>query len=214
MIQRIGKRIGSIAVNGYFATTQFATTPLDWWLSRRIGLSVSMPSGLYVPSGTLVLANHRSLLDAFLVTFHLGRQNWLTAIPARCPLTSAYARRPILGPILKMFGAYDIGNTSIERAKKLLFTRDLLDRKHTVILFPEGKIVEKGVVVDEFQQGAQMLFAHDYPTLFVRLSGFDTRSFIHPKTVTNARMVYSDIIRGDAATKLERLREFFGAEAA
>jgi len=213
MIYRIGKQIGALALDSCFITTQLATTPLDWWMSRRIGLRVHIPRNLYVPRGTLVLANHRSMLDPFLVTYHLGSQNWLTAVPTRYPMTSFYARRPIIGRALKMLGAYDIGKTPIERAKKLLFTRNLLHRQHTVLLFPEGKIVEEGTIVDEFQQGAKMLFAHDCPTLFVRLSGFDTSSFFHPETVTDARMVYSDIIRGDAATKLERLREFFGTDA-
>lgn len=212
MIYQFSRQVGTLALNGFFATTQLATYPLDWWMSRRIGLRAHVPRNLYVPSGTLVIANHRSMLDPFLITYHLGSHNWFSTIPMRCPVTSTYARRPIVGHALKMLGAYDIGKTSIERAKKLLFTRGLLDHERTVILFPEGKLVEKGIVVDEFQQGAKMLFAHDYPTLFVRLSGFDTNSFLHPDTVTDARMVYSEIIRGDGAMKIERMREFFSED--
>ena len=212
MMYRIKKQIGAVALNSWFLTTQLATTPLDWWLSRRIGLRVHVPDNFYVPRGTLVLANHRSLLDPFLVTFHLGHQNWYTSVPTRFPTKSSYASRPILGSVIKMLGGYDIGATSVERAKKLLFTRNLLDREHTVLLFPEGKIVDEGTVVEEFQQGAKMLFAHDYPTVFVRISGFNTNSFLHPSTVTDARMDYSEVIRGDAETKLERLRQFFGGD--
>ena len=209
----MGRQIGTIALNSLFLTTQLATTPLDWWLSRRIGLRVHLPNNFSVPRGTLVLANHRSMLDPFLVTYHLGSQNWYTSVPTRYPMTPTYARRPVMGPALKMLGAYDIGKTSIERAKKLLFTRDLLDQKRTVLLFPEGRIVDDaGVIVEGFQQGAKMLFAHDYPTVFVRLSGFTTDSFLHPESVTDAQMRYSEVIRGDAATKLKRLREFFSDE--
>lgn len=202
--------MGTTILNGWFTAAQLATCPMDWWLSRRIRLQVSIPPHFYVPRGTLVLANHKSLFDPFLVTFHLGRQNWITSVPTRFPTTADYTSRPILGPVIKMLGSYNIGRTAIERAKKLLFTRELLDHKHTVLLFPEGKIVNEGKVVAEFQQGAKMLFAHDYPTVFVRLSGFNTRSFLHPSTVTDARMVYSEVIRGSADEKLERLREFFG----
>lgn len=207
---RLTKQIGATAFNSWLMTTQLATTPLDWWLSRRIKLKVHVPNNFYVPRGTLVLANHRSLFDPFLVTYHLGSQNWYRSIPTRFPTKSSYASRPVLGSAIKMLGAYDIGKTSMERAKKLLYTRDLLDRERTVLLFPEGKIVDDGEVVEEFQQGARMLFAHDYPTVFVRLSGFNTESFLRPSTVTNARMYYSEVIRGDAETKLERLRQFFG----
>ena len=210
MMYHLTKQIGATALNSWLLTTQLATTPLDWWLSRRIGLRVHVPNNFYVPRGTLVLANHRSLFDPFLVTYHLGSQNWYTSVPTRYPVESFYASRPILGSVIKMLGGYDIGATSMERAKKLLYTRDLLDRRHTVLLFPEGKIVNEGEVVEEFQQGVKMLFAHDYPTIFVRLSGFNTKSFFHPGTVTDARISYSEVIRGDVATKLERLRQFFG----
>ena len=67
MILRIGRQIGTVALNSLFLTTQLATTPFDWWLSRRIGLRVHIPKDFDVPRGTLVLANHRSLLDPFLV---------------------------------------------------------------------------------------------------------------------------------------------------
>ncbi|MHB0865740.1 MAG: 1-acyl-sn-glycerol-3-phosphate acyltransferase [Minisyncoccota bacterium] len=213
MLYNLGKQIGTLALNSCFVTTQLATCPLDWWMSRRIGLQVHMPRNLYVPPGTLVIANHRSMLDPFLITYHLGSHNWFSTIPTRYPMTSTYARRLVVGPALKMLGAYDIGKTSVERAKKLLFTRDLLDHERTVLLFPEGKLVERGVVVDEFQQGARMLFAHDYPTLFVHLSGFTTSSFVHPRTVTNAQMRYSEIVRGDAATKLKYMGKFFSERA-
>jgi len=212
MIYRLGKHLVAFALDSWLITTQLTTCPLDWWLSRRIGLSVQVPNNFYVPRGTLVLANHRSIFDPFLVTFHLGSQNWYRTIPTRYPTKSFHADRPILGPTIKMLGAYDIGRTSMERAKKLLYTRDLLDRQYTVLLFPEGKIVDEGAVVEEFQRGAKMLFANDYPTVFVRLSGFNTDSFLHPDTVLDARMHYSEVIRGDADTKLERLRQFFGGD--
>ncbi|OGZ41646.1 MAG: hypothetical protein A2W41_05030 [Candidatus Ryanbacteria bacterium RIFCSPHIGHO2_01_45_13] len=212
MIYRLGKQIGTLALDSWFITTQLTTCPLDWWLSRRIGLRVWVPNNFYVPRGTLVLANHRSIFDPFLVTYHLGKQNWYRAIPTRYPTKSSYASQFMLGSTIKMLGAYDIGKTSMERAKKLLYTRDLLDRGYTVLLFPEGKIVDEGAVVEEFQRGAKMLFAHDYPTVFVRLLGFNTDSFLHPDTVQDANMHYSEVIRGDSATKLERLRQFFGGD--
>jgi 1-acyl-sn-glycerol-3-phosphate acyltransferase len=212
MMYSFSNQIGTLALDGLLITTQLTTCPFDWWLSRRIKLRVHVPANFNVPRGTLVLANHRSFFDPFLVTFHLGRQNWYTSIPTRFPAKSSYTSRPILGSLIKMLGAYDIGKTSMERAKKLIYTRDLLDRKHTVLLFPEGRIVDEAAAVEEFKQGAKMLFAHDYPTVFVRLSGFNTKSFLHPETVTDARMYYSEVIRGDTVTKLERLRQFFASD--
>lgn len=213
MLYNLGKQAGSVALNCFLFSTQFATYPLDWWLSRRIGLRVHVPNNFYVPRGTLVIANHRSLLDPFLVTYHLGSQNWFSVVPTRYPTKSSYARRRMLGTVIKALGAYDIGLTSIERAKKLLYTRTLLDRNYTVLLFPEGKIVDEGKLVDAFQQGAKILFAHDYPTVFVRLTGFNTDSFLHPERAPDARMYYSEVIRGDVATKAKRMEQFFSGDA-
>lgn len=210
MFSHLGKQAGTLAMSGLFVSTQIVTRPFDWWASRRIRLHVHIPHGLRVPHGTLVIANHRSMLDPFLITHHLERPNWF--VPIRAPMTPTYARMPIVGHTLKALGAYDVGKTTIERAKKLLFTRDILRRGHTVLLFPEGKIVDHGAVVQEFKDGAKMLFAEDYPTLFVQLSGFSTLSFIHPKTVVNARMRFSSVVRGDTAAKLAYMEKFFSAD--
>ena len=212
MIYRLGRQLGGLALDSLFITTQLATCPLEWWLNRRIKLRVHVPPNFHVPRGTLVIANHRSLFDPFLVTYHLGSHNWLTTLPTLFPTKSSYASRPILGRVIKMLGAYDIGKTSIDRAKKLLYTRNLLDRRYTVLLFPEGGIVDNGEVLKEFKRGAKMLFMHDYPTVFVRLSGFNTQSFFKPETVTDARMYYSDVIHGTPEYKIERLRQFFGTD--
>ncbi|HUY62385.1 MAG TPA: lysophospholipid acyltransferase family protein [Candidatus Paceibacterota bacterium] len=211
MIFRFAGQLGVAALDNALFVSQIATCPFDWWLSGRIRLEAHIPRGFHVPRGSLVLANHRSLFDPFLITYYLGKQNWFATVPMRYPTSSAYARRPVLGRALKMLGAYDIGTTAIERAKKLLYTRDLLDRHRTVLLFPEGRIVNGEMAVDEFKKGAQMLFARDYPTIFVRLSGFDTQSFLKPETVTDARLHCSEVIRGDSDTKFDKMRQFFTA---
>lgn len=198
-----------LALDGCLFTTQFATYPIDWWLSRRIRLKAHVPQNFFVPRGTLVLANHRSLFDPFLVTYHLGPQNWLSSVPLRYPTTPDYARRPILGRAIAMLGAYDIGKTPVEKAKKLLYTRDLLDRSRTVLLFPEGKIVAEGHLVAEFQRGVNMLFARDYPTVFVRLSGFNTSAFLKPQEDLDAHIYFSTVMRGSPAEKIAAMETFF-----
>ncbi|MEK7604202.1 MAG: lysophospholipid acyltransferase family protein [Patescibacteria group bacterium] len=210
MTATLTKRVGIRSLDTIFRTTQLITYPFNWWLSRRIKLTARVPYTFSVPRGTLVLANHRSLFDPFLIAYHLGMENWLHTIPTRYPATPDYTLRPILGSVIRALGAYNIGRTPMERAKKLVFTRDLLDRGCTVLLFPEGKIVDNGEVVAEFQRGIKMLFAQDYPIVLVRLSGFNTHSFLRPHTVADARIEYSPVIRGTPEMKLEQLRTFYG----
>jgi hypothetical protein len=211
MITRLGRQAGALALDGVFLSTQTTVRPITWWLSQRIGLKAYLPRELYVPSGTLVLANHRSHLDPFLVTFHLGRHNWLSTVPVRYPTTSSFARHPAIGPVIKALGAYDIGEKPIEKAKKLLFTRDLLNRNRTVLLFPEGRIIKDGRLRGEFQRGVEMLFAYDFPTVFVHLLGFSTESFMHPERVDNPRLYYSSVVRGKAVEKIKHMEEFFSS---
>jgi 1-acyl-sn-glycerol-3-phosphate acyltransferase len=214
MIPKIGRQVGTLALDGCFLTTQTSVRPITWWLSNRIGLQVSIPDNFYVPRGTLVLSNHRSLLDPFLVTFHLGRANWWATVPVRFPTTNKFAGHPLIGPAIKALGAYDIGVKPIERAKRLLFTRDLLLRKRSVLLFPEGRIVKDGRLHGEFQKGARMLFSHECPVLFVHLFGFSTESFMHPGRVNNPRMYFSEIVRGNPEEKVNRMEAFFASHHA
>lgn len=213
MMARLGRQVGTLALDGCLLTTQTAVYPFNWWLSNRISLRAYLPNNFSVPRGTLVLANHVSIFDPFLVTFHLGRQNWLSTVPMRYPATPDYARHRVIGPVIKALGAYDIGELPIEKAKKLLYTRDLLNRGRTVLLFPEGRIVNKGHLVGDFKRGARMLFAHDYPTVFAHLLGFTTESFLHPERVHSPRIHYSSVITGSAEEKIARMEVFFSSHA-
>src|SRR3989344_4145107 len=208
MIVRLGKQAGTLALDGCFLTTQTTIKPITWWLSQRIGLRAHMPADSYVPRGTLVLSNHRSLFDPFLITFHLGRHNWFSTIPLRFPTTPKFARHPVIGPLIRSLGAYDIAAQPIEKAKKLLYTRDLLIRKRTVLLFPEGRIVKDGQLLGEFKRGAHMLFAFDCPVVFMHLSGFSTESFIHPERTNNPMIYFSEVFSGSAEEKVKRMEDF------
>lgn len=212
MIARLGKYAGSVAAESCFLVAQLITYPIDMILTNLIGLRVYRPRDFSVPPGTLILANHRSYFDPFLVTYHLGFRNILAAIPVRYPVYSSFMRNYIFGIGLRALGGYDIGVTSVERAKKLLFTRHLLQKKRTVLLFPEGKIVRDGRVPEEFQRGAEMLFAYDYPVIFARLSDFNSASFLKPFGARNASIRYSEVVRGDAVTKIARMTSFFGSD--
>jgi 1-acyl-sn-glycerol-3-phosphate acyltransferase len=120
----------------------------------------------------------------------------------RYPVSSKYIRNPI-GMLIRLFGGYDIGLTPLERAKKLLYTRDLIHNGYTVLLFPEGKINNQGL--GEFQRGMDMLIQEDIPILLVRIYGMNAR-----KVFKKVRLKFSNVITGiGPEDKARQIAEFF-----
>ncbi|OGM95876.1 MAG: hypothetical protein A2816_00085 [Candidatus Yanofskybacteria bacterium RIFCSPHIGHO2_01_FULL_39_44] len=164
---------------------------------------ITRPQGLRVPRGTLIVSNHQSFLDPWLVCHYIPLKDVLTMLPLRYPVTPEYIRRPILGFFIRCFGGYDIGYTSLEKAKRLLYTRDLIHAGYTVMLFPEGKLEKEGL--GEFQKGVDMLAQEDIPLLLARISGINNGF-----DFSRVRLKFSSLIKDvPAEEKVGRIYEFF-----
>lgn len=138
--------------------------------------TVEKPDNLVVQPGTLILSNHQTYLDPWIVTHHLGLKNIFQIIPVRYPVSASVFRKPFMGLIISLFGGFDIGLTPIEKAKKLLYIRSLIYQGYTVLLFPEGKRVRTENDRAEFQRGMNILIAEKFPLVLVKLSGMNTSS--------------------------------------
>ncbi len=197
----------------WFVVIQLMTIPANWLLTRFFHLVIEKPENLVITHGTLIIANHQSRIDPFLISYHC---NLLTTSPIRYPVTSDYMERPFLGFYIRLLGGYDVGRSPFERLKKLVFTRDILKRGYSVILFPEGKITRDQDMVNDFKKGANMLFQENYPVVFVRLTGLGGKRKFHFWKNTNAKLTYStrydsSIPKGE---KVQAMAEFFGMNTA
>ncbi len=195
----------------WFVFAQILTIPANALLTLLLKLKVARPAHLTIKHGTLIVANHQSRIDPFLISYHIGFRNIITTLPIRYPVTPEYINRPILGLIIKLLGGYSIGSTPLERLQKLMFTRDLLKQGYTVVLFPEGKIVTNDTELAEFKRGAEVLFADNFPVVFVRLVGLNEKHKFHFWQNTDAHFEYSDCYEQQytAAEKALRMISFF-----
>lgn len=124
-------------------------------------------------AGSLVVANHQSPLDPFIVLAHMPFLAFLELLPIRFPVTHGYMSKK-RWQALRLVGAYDIGVTPREKMMGLYRARQYLRHEVTIFLFPEGKVNRTGQV-GELQRGLQFLMAENTPLMFVRLQGFHYR---------------------------------------
>jgi 1-acyl-sn-glycerol-3-phosphate acyltransferase len=141
-------------VKTWFIIIQILTIPANLFLTKLLRLKVDRPSDFKITHGTLIIANHQSRVDPFLISTHIGFKNLHHTLPIRYPVTPEYMHRPILGFCIRLLGGYNIGNDPLERLKKLIFTRSLLKHGYSVVLFPEGKITRDKDMVNDFKKGA------------------------------------------------------------
>ena len=204
--------ITEFLLKAWFIFIQILTIPPNILVTFLLRLKVERPKDFKTSHGMLIIANHQSKLDPFLVSYHIGIKNVLRTIPIRYPVDHAFMSKPILGFCIRLLGGYDIGGNTIDRLKKLVFTRNLFRRGYTVLLFPEGKIIRNSDQIDEFKRGASALFNENYPVAFVRLTGLNTPHRFHFWKKTHAKLTYTTPINRDTPQnkKIDAMVKFFG----
>jgi 1-acyl-sn-glycerol-3-phosphate acyltransferase len=213
-MEQVLSRIDTVrnaCVRSWFVCAQHCTIPANICVTILLRLKITRPHNFRIPQGTLIIANHQSRIDPFLISYHIGMHNLRHTLPIRYPVTPSYIRRPILGLIIRMLGGYDIGNSTIERLQRLIFTRDLLRKKYTIVLFPEGKIVRERNNIAAFQRGASMLFALQCPVVFVRLTGLNQHHRFYFWEGNKAHLTYSKVYEAtlSAEEKILAMEQFF-----
>lgn len=209
VISRPSKRAARTFLNTLLIISQWATRPFIFFFGLILRIHVEQPDPFLIPPGTLILANHQSYLDPFLIAFYLGYKNWLHLLPIRFPVKSSVIRNPWVALPIRALGGYNIGSTPIERARKLLLTRELIETRRTVILFPEGTITSNGEMIGDFKMGAQTLFSTGCPIVCVRLKGFTKQAFVKSFLTNGFSIAYSELILGTPERKLAAMTGFF-----
>jgi 1-acyl-sn-glycerol-3-phosphate acyltransferase len=160
--------------------------------------------------GSLLIANHQSKMDPFVITMHLPFYAYLRILPIRFPTSHDIYTHPLFNPhffpLLTFFGCYTIGTTSQSKMLALFYTRGLLKKGYAVFLFPEGKIV-KEKNVQEFQKGVEFFKYDANNVMFVRTHGFHEEknvSFLLGKR----RINFSDILHVPLAMNLDEMKVY------
>lgn len=100
-----------------------------------------------VTGGVLLLSNHVSYIDSFVIYLCSPR-------PVRFVVLEAYTKVPAIGWFLKLFGAIPIRKTSPKDA--IVKTAEALQQGDVVCLFPEGGLTRLGVT-GEFKKGFELI---------------------------------------------------------
>lgn len=187
--------------------TRIYTIPMAHLLLR---LQVIRPASLYIKKGTLIISNHQSRSDPFLIGKTMGVLNTLRNLPAHLPTTPEYMEMPIMGKCLRLLHCFSVGNDRLDRAKALIKIRDILDRGKTVLLFPEGKLILQGNFVAEFHKGLDMLLQENYPVLLVRIKNLNTWTLFH--TSQRPTIEYRQLPMGlSLSEKRQLIHEFYNS---
>ncbi len=204
----LGKLIIAKFVYTFF---QLCSIPFEMFILRYFYIKVSRPVLFDLPAGVLFIANHQSRLDPFLITYCVGFKNFLKILPVRFPITPEYMLRLRFKYILGSLGGYTIGTNPMVKMKKLLYTRDILRRKGSVLLFPEGKINKTGYIdCSQFKDGVNVLFYENTPVVFVRVKGFLWFRWRNPTAFGKRSIEYSEVIQeGTPEEKLAKMQAFF-----
>ncbi|MFZ4506274.1 MAG: lysophospholipid acyltransferase family protein [Fimbriimonas sp.] len=98
--------------------------------------------------GVLIVANHQSDLDPVLV-------QWACRRPMHFMAKQELFEMPILGPLIRLYGAYPVrrGEPDIHAIRQTL---ELLSMGEVVLIFPEGRLTQDGVLID-FEAGVALL---------------------------------------------------------
>lgn len=140
--------------------------------------------------GALIVANHQSVLDPFVIGFHLPWKSFLNVIPLRFPTAHKYY---VWLPFLALVGSYDIGKDKRGKMLGLFRTRQYLADGKSVMLFPEGKICRTCTdSVDEFQEGITFLTDVTKNVMFVKMNGFHRRDWLKAWTHKRA-LIFGEI---------------------
>ncbi len=210
----IMRNVGHTLLKVWFVCVQLLTVPVNFLFTFLLQLRVKRPENFTLQHGTLIIANHQSKIDPFLISTHVGFKNLRTMLPIRYPVTHEYIKKPFTGFVIRLLGGYSIGENSMERLQKLLYTRQLLKSGYTVVIFPEGKIVRDRDMVADFQRGVQVLFSENYPTVFVRLVGLNEKNKYQFWKNSNAYFEYSPYYDKNTPkeTKIAAMMQFYNIE--
>ena len=116
--------------------------------------------------GVVVAANHPSYLDPVLLSLQVAR-------PIRFMAWDALFRVPLLGAVIRAFGAFPVDVRRGQGREAYARARELVAAGEVVGIFPEGKRTDTGEI-DRFRPGIGMIASRlEVPVVPVRIEGLE-----------------------------------------
>ncbi len=164
---------------------------------------VTYPDDLSIPNGTMVISNHQHRYDPYLIYYYLNKINKRNDDETliRFPVASPYMRHWALGPFLKFFGCFDIGNSVREKVNGLLLIRSLLDSEISILLFPEGRRVKIDEKPFDFHKGIDSILSGDTDVLLILITGMNDFEWLNFSFKSQVTVKFSKLITADLPQK-------------
>jgi len=131
----------------------------------------------------IIAANHQAKVDPYLLLL-LPLKLFSKILPVYFPTAEEYCNDRIIGPLIKLTGAYPMKTIGVTIDDFLGETRHYLNEKKTIMIFPEAKLTDKyekntsksGVVYLASKTGAVVVPMH-----IEGISGISFKDFLMRK---------------------------------
>ncbi len=171
---------------------QISIVPLVLLLLKVLRVRIIFENEVPPERGCLIISNHECKLDPFFILNAYGFRKNMVNIPFQFPVVHQYMEMGLLSKIISLFGGFSVGKTLEEKAKSLFYMRSVLEKKGSILIFPEGKLIKKNHDFRNFQKGYTFLMTKDTQIILSRIENFHrlqhhfflkTRPIIRFKTI-------------------------------
>lgn len=146
----------------------FALTPFIWWFCRML-FKVEFHGVDNIPreGACIITPNHVTYADPIWITIPMPRRVYYMA-------WHKPFRIPVLGLLMRMFGAFPINLDVAADASAQREAIELLRKARALVIFPEGGRTKTGKLMP-FKMGAfRLALAHGVPIVPVTIKGAET----------------------------------------
>lgn len=131
-----------------------------------------------IKKGIVFVSNHQSRLDLFLIFGSITPKEFIHLIPIHGLVAEKYMDTWWKKLALICFGMHPLRKGLKESSKALLFILDLVDKKHTILLFPEGRVLKNKEKVQPNPGLGYLALKRDFKIVPTYLEGFRNVDFV------------------------------------
>lgn len=163
-----------------------------FWIKYVFNIKISGKEKIQAKKPLIIISNHSSKWDPFLILSALGWKNYLKLYPWRNPVTPLLYDNPWIRWFFVFLHCYKIEPKG-ELKESLKETLEFIDKEYSIVFFPEGGRVKYGKKAEP-KKGIGYIFQHsDVNILPVRIinKSYNRRGF---GRIIGAKVVFGNII--------------------